>query len=1141
MESQDWQQASHIVQAALNRPEQERHLFIAEACAGNELLQQEVEILLRYYTASDSARSVSQTAPPTESKPDTEPLEQWWQPPRKSGKLSQPSGGKLPEDRFDNAAEQAKPVEQDIHHRPTDALLPPPSADLPPRGTRPITGNSTVELINELSSGSERLKSERQTGHLPPLMQQNANSGAPPSSGSSQSEATPPQRPSFDQASRRPVFEQPSKRVSFDQPTYSPLFAQQPAPPPPQPEPTPLRPNFDQASFRADFGAGQTAGLPNTAPEQTGQLRSPDTRQLDGRMLAHYQLQFELGRGGMGRVYLAQDTRLGRRVALKLLLRNSTRDPERVRRFQQEARAASSLNHPNILTIYEIGEHKGVHYLATEYVEGRTLRSLLDRGRFKLGIAISVALQIASALDTAHRANIVHRDIKPENLMLRPDGYIKVLDFGIAKLIETEGAPAAAALESEQYETKPGIVIGTVNYMSPEQARGQRVDRRTDVFSLGVVLYEMITGHCPFTGPTQSDVLAALLAQAPEPLPLQSLTAPLNVLHRLQLILNRVLEKDRNLRYQSARELAEDLKSLKKELESTPQTGSQSGKEAAINNAAAAAIETAQITSETEEIEVSPGSETSAQLTTGQKRVTTGKTATSPQPDGVRTEAEMWPQLRRKGWSSSSYVLLAVVSLLALFGVYYFSQHSAQGESIAVLPFEYTKASRVDETDREYLADGLTEGLIQRLSQAAGLKVIARNSVFRYKGKAPDPREVGQALGVHTVLNGRITQRGEQLSINVELVDTQNSAVLLSQQFESKASELPGLQRNIANRITEQLHLRLTGVEQQRLASHDTENAEAYKLYLKGRHLWNQRKGEALKKSIEAFQRAVLLDPNYARAYAALADSYVLAPIYSDLAPDEAAAAGKDAIARAFQLDPNLAEPYAALGFIYFQYEWKWKEAEDSYKHALRLNSNYATAHQWYSNFLYSLGRFREALVEAKRAVELDPVSTAISANLGAVFYFERRYDEAIQQFKKALELNTNAPGVHVLLGTAYEQSRDYGKALAEFQRALELDKGTPATRLRQARTLALAGDQDAARRSLDELRRNAAPGTAPLYLIAGVYVALSDEEQALALLTQAVSLREEDVTQLKVDPQFDPLRSDPRFSNLLKSIGFTQ
>jgi eukaryotic-like serine/threonine-protein kinase len=1126
MSSPDWQKASHIVQAALTRPVPERTKFIADACAGNELLQQEVEIMLRYYTASESAQTVSQAVQPVETKDEAEPLEQWWQPPRKSGKLSQPAN--------------SKPVESDLHQRPTDIL---PIAESPARNTAPVAReNSTVELINELSSGSERLKSERQTGHLPPLMPQTPtpNSGAgtaPGAQNSVSSDAPPASRPNFDQASRRPVFDQPPQRVSFDRPTYGPLFAQQPAPPP-KPDPPRSQADFDQDSFRTKFGFDQPSVRPPAEAAPSGGLRSPETRQLDGRMLAHYQLQYEIGRGGMGRVYLAEDTRLGRRVALKLLLRHSTRDPERVRRFQQEARAASGLNHPNILTIYEIGEHKGVQYLATEYVEGRTLRSLLDRGRFKVSIAVNIALQIASALETAHRANIVHRDIKPENLMLRPDGYVKVLDFGIAKLIEGEGetTPEAGG-EFGAFETKPGVIVGTVNYMSPEQARGLRVDRRTDVFSLGVVLYEMITGHCPFTGPTQSDVLTALLSRDPEPLALQSLTAPLNVLQRLQHVLNRVLEKDRNLRYQSARELAEDLKSLKRELDARPQTSSLHGKEAVINNAAATVTESVQSFGETEMVEVQLSGETAAASpTTEQKRATTDETAASAQTAETAADLVQPPRQRR-----SSYLVLILFCLLALFGVYYFTQRSAPQESIAILPFEYTKASRVNEAEHEYLADGLTESLIQRLSQIGGLKVIARNSVFQYKGQLPEPRAVGAALNVRTVLTGRLTPRGENLTVVAELVDTRTSAVLWSQEFVTSTADLQMLQRNIANRITQQLQLRLTGNAQQRLASRDTENPEAYKLYLKGRHLWNQRTGDAIEKSIESFQRAVLLDPNYARAYAALADSYALAPIYGDLSPAEAAVAVKDVTTSALQLDPNLAEPYAALGFIRFHYEWNWAGAEQAYQRALELNDNYATAHHWYSGFLSSMGQVREALAEAERARELDPVSTPISTNVGAVLYYARRYDEAIQQFQRALELNPNAAGVHRHLGMAYEQKRDYAKALAAFQRAIELGKGDVETRLRLARTLALAGRQDEARRLLAELQRNAPPGTVPLYLVASIFTALGDNEQALGLLTQAVSLREEGIPWLKVDPHFDALRNDARFNDLLKSAGFVK
>lgn len=872
-------------------------------------------------------------------------------------------------------------------------------------------------------------------------------------------------------------------------------------------------------------------------------------------MLAHYQVLVEIGRGGMGRVYLAQDTRLGRRVALKLLSRHSTHDPERVRRFQQEARAASALNHPNILTIHEIGEHKGVQYLATEYVEGRTLRSLVERGRFKLSVAAEVVIQIANALEVAHRANIVHRDIKPENLMLRPDGYIKVLDFGVAKLLENTDpdsgqlASQAAGEGAEKFETKPGVVIGTANYMSPEQARGLRIDRRTDIFSLGIVLYELVTGHCPFKGPTQSDTLAALLAREPEPLAQHLRGVPPNVLQELQRILNRALEKDREHRYQSAKELAAELRVFKQML-LEPWRGS----ELAQPGATPANVGTASLTGTPADAKTGAdsagqpafrpdsGSTTTAQ--TPATQTATGqpvRPASGPPTTAGASNVTVAPQKQRRVLIFALLVLAAAALAYAAYVAYGRWQRRAPDVSIAVLPFEYTQPARADDGEREYLADGLTENLIQRLSQVPNLKVIARNSVFRYKGKLPDSHAVGQALDVGTVLNGRITAHGGALKVTVELVDVRTNAILWGQQYESEARDVPFLQSNLANRIAEQLRLRLSGAERQRLASRDTENVEAYKLYLKGRHLWNQRTGEAIKRSIENFQRAVLLDPNYARAYAALADSYALAPIYSETAPEEAVAAGKDAAARALELDAQLAEPHAALGFIRHQYEWNWAGAEQAYQRALALNENYATAHQWYSSYLSSMGRPAEALAEAERARELDPVSTPISTNLGATLYYARKFSQAVGQFQRALELNPNAAGVHAHLGMAFEQQQQYELAIAAFQRAMALAGDNTQTKLRLARTLALAGRPEEARKLLDELQQNAAPGTVPLFLVAGVYTALGEKEQALGALTQAISLREEGVIWLKVDPQLDPLRSDSRFTTLLKNVGFTK
>lgn len=1226
------------------RPAHERTAFINRACAGNESLLQEVEILLRYYAASDTDQSKpEQTAPISATKP----LEHWSQPSRRAQSPSSTPTGPLQSRLAENKTEAPASVDwftekdpeafdavREVFRRTTDTLpsLPPdmPSIEVPSFETPSFykvppasnaasgsaaAGNATTELINELSKGLEPLYSDAAIHPLPPSNRPSASQSfgqqsvdllntteeivspfaptveTPPRqtsalkqdspTGTSQLDSgaetsnpfnSPTVRPVFEQRGQfdaptyrplyptlpdlnappaaAPIAEQPSQRQNFDRPSQRPSGkqpAQQPGFDQPSQRPiveAPTRPSFDQPAQRPNFdqASGRSSVHLEGAPSP-GQSQRSDSKPLDGRMLAHYQVLVEIGRGGMGRVYLAQDTRLGRRVALKLLSRHSTHDPERVRRFQQEARAASALNHPNILTIHEIGEHKGVQYLATEYVEGRTLRSLIERGRFKLSVAAEIIIQVASALEVAHRANIVHRDIKPENLMLRPDGYIKVLDFGVAKLLESAAANSDDVVEAsrEQFETKPGVVVGTASYMSPEQARGLRIDRRTDIFSLGIVLYELVTGQCPFKGSTQSDVLASLLAREPAPLAQQLPSVQPNVLQELQRILNRALEKDRERRYQSAKELAADLRGFKQLLEEPRRTGRLAQPVVTLQTSALPADPkvTARLTVPPVEVKADTGAaaRTVSQPDTASAEVAapTTKTATG-QPEVV--SAEKTQPFRQRQHRTLLYTALILAAAALAYVAYGYWQRRAPDVSIAVLPFEYTQAVRPDDGEREYLADGLTENLIQRLSQVTNLKVIARNSVFRYKGKLPDPRSVGPSLGVGMVLNGRITPHGNALTVTVELVDVRTNTILWGQQYESDARDVHLLQSNLANRIAEQLRLRLSGAERQRLASRDTENVEAYKLYLKGRHLWNQRTGDSIKRSIESFQRAVLLDPNYARAYAALADSYTLAPIYSETSPEEAVAAGKDAAARALELDPQLAEPHAALGFIRHQYEWNWEGAEQAYQRALSLNENYATAHQWYSIYLSSLDRPAEALRQAERARELDPISTSISTNLGATLYYARKFSQAVSQFQKALELNPNAAGVHAHLGMAFEQQQQYELSLAAFQRALALAGDNVQMKLRLARNLALAGRPDEARKLLDEIQQNAAPGTVPLYLVASIYIALGEKEQAFATLTQSVALREEGIIWLKVDPQLDPLRSDPRFTALLKSVG---
>ena len=562
-----------------------------------------------------------------------------------------------------------------------------------------------------------------------------------------------------------------------------------------------------------------------------------------GTRLGRYEIRSPLGAGGMGEVFLAQDTNLDRRVALKVLPADVAADPYRMSRFVQEAKAASALNHPGIITIYEIEQIDSVLFIATEFIDGVTLRDRLRNASMKLGEALDVATQIASALAAAHTAGIVHRDVKPENVMLRRDGIVKVLDFGLAKLT-AHAAEASAATEAATprlINTEPGVVMGTAIYMSPEQARGLDVDARTDIFSLGVVIYEMFARRLPFRGSNTNEILASILGDNdPPPLARYSTEVPIE----LERIVSKALRKDRDERYQTIKDLLLDLQSLKQEAEferklerSTP-----SKSKSRVETRAPGGIDTVM------------GS--AARPTPGERGVTS---AITPNP-------------RR--------AVIAVVALLIIasaVGAYFYFTRARGGaiDSIAVLPFQNTSP----DADTEYLADGLAESLIYRLSQLPNLRVSPTSSVFRYKGKDTDPQVIARTLGVDSVMTGRITQRGDNLTISINLVDAANNRSLWGEQYERKMSELLATQRDIATEITKKLQLTLSG-DEQALTKRYTDNNDAYQLYLKGRYHYAKRTKDDILKGIEYFQQAITLDPNFALAYAMIADSYVSLPAY---------------------------------------------------------------------------------------------------------------------------------------------------------------------------------------------------------------------------------------------------------------------
>ncbi len=750
-----------------------------------------------------------------------------------------------------------------------------------------------------------------------------------------------------------------------------------------------------------------------------------------------YRIDSKLGEGGMGEVYLSEDTRLGRKVALKLLRADLTKDEDRVRRFEQEARAASALNHPNILTIHEIGQSEVGHFIVTEFVDGSTLRVLLTTNKLELKQLCEIGAQVADALAVAHRAGIIHRDIKPENIMVRRDGYVKLLDFGLAKLSEAVSGEEAAAAAPSRPMTTPGMVVGTVHYLSPEQAVGRNVDHRTDLFSLGCVLYETATGEPAFMGESFLEVLHKITSEQPRSMQEATKSVP----PELQRIVEKCLAKDPNERYQHADEVAVDLRRLLR----------------------------------------------SSELVTGAGE----KAAARPYKRGKAID------------------------------------------SLAVLPL--TNASA--DPDAEYLSDGITESLINSLSQLPKLRVIARTTAFRYKGREPDPQTVGRDLKVGAVLTGRVVQHGGALVIQADLVDAVDGSQLWGERYNRRLADIFGVQEDIVREISEKLRLRLTGEEKKRMTKRHTENSQAYQAYLKGRFYWNKRTEEGLKKGIEYFQQAIEIDPGYALAYTGLADSYAVLGYYNYLPSKEAYPRAKAAAAKALAIDDTLAEAHASLANTRY-YDWSWVQAERELKRAIELNPNYATAHHWYGLYLTEMGKFDRAIAELQRAYELDPLSLIIGTAMGGAFYHARQYDQAIEQLQKTLELDPNFGVAHVISAQAYTQKGMYEEAITALKSALTFTGGSREILARLGHTYAKSGRRDKAMEILGQLHDLAKQRHVPSYDVAIVHVGLGDLDQAFALLEKAYAERASRLIYINVDPIFDTLRSDPRFKDLLSRLG---
>jgi eukaryotic-like serine/threonine-protein kinase len=787
-----------------------------------------------------------------------------------------------------------------------------------------------------------------------------------------------------------------------------------------------------------------------------------------GQTISHYRVLTELGRGGMGLVYQAEDTKLGRLVALKFLSGELTRDVAALHRFEREARAASALNHPNICTIYEIND-EGVPFIAMELLEGSTLRQRITGQAMQTDAIVGIALQIADALEAAHAKGIIHRDLKPENVFVNGRGHVKLLDFGLAKVHGTSGGDVEGA--PTVFVTSPGTLAGTVAYMSPEQARGEALDARSDLFSVGVMLYEMATGGRPFPGNTMAMTFDAILNRDPVPVDQLNPAVPAG----LRQVIGRLLEKDPSLRHQNAADLKADLTVLQRDADSVRLLSQPSVRRAPTHGARRSAV-------------------------------------------------------RRYAAMAGAAIVTAIVTMVA---IRQFGSSEPPPASIAVLPF----VNGSGETSAQYLTDGVSLGIMNTLSQLPSFRVLPRATVARYPSDAADLQQIGRTLGVKALLSGNVTLKGDAMHVQVELIDVPRQSLLWGQEYDRTSNDLVDVQEEIATAIAQRLQPKLSAEDRQKLAKRPTTDPEAYKLYLRGRSLWDLWTDSSIEGSLDYYRQATVRDPGYALAYFGLAQSYFgLAYMSRQPKPDMALA--KDYVTRALSLDDSLSEGHYLLGVIHLYYDWDMPAAEREFKQALTLNPRSPEAHFGYGNYLIAKGRIREAVTEVEQAVALDPFSNTWHEQLAVLYSGQGQLDRAETTLQETLKAQPNSFWAYFDLGMLSVRRGQFDEALKHFEQSVDLSNNNPYAIGYLGYGQARGGHRDDAIKTLARLDELSRTRWVSPFARALVYSGLGDANRAFDMLQQARDERDCWLLWYFIlDSAFDNLRGDPRYNELLAPL----